>query len=197
MDKYIEVVVSIFTVSKGNIKTLISYEENDNLPFLVRGKINDSCDIVKKVKEIIKSKTKIEDLDIILSNVYSKNTKMDDKRLLSISYIAITSEMELTLDNVWVDINSIPKVFEYDYKEILEESINKLKDMVLDKKIIKKLFNNSFTMPELQKLTEQVQNTCFDRRNFQRKMLSDKEIVDTGLYRLFEGRKKAKVYKYQ
>ena len=197
MEKYIEINIIIFTISKGILKTLLSYEENDDLPFLVRGKIKDTCDIERKAKEIIKSKTGIDDVDIILSNVYGKTSKMDDNRLLSISYIAITSEMALTLDNVWTDIDNIPQIFEYDYKEIIEESIKKFKGIALDEEIIRKLFKNSFTMPELQKLNEQILNIKFDRRNFQRKMLNEGKIIDSGTYRLFEGRKKAKVYKYK
>lgn len=192
----VEVVVSIFTVANGNLKTLISYEENDNLPYLVRGVIKEPCEIVKKVREIVRSKTKIDNVDIFLSNVYGKTSKMGD-RLVSLSYIAITSDMELTLDNSWIDLDNIPLVFAYDYKEILGDSINKFKEMALNDEVIKRLFDNKFTMPELQKIYEFILGVKFDRRNFHRKILSDKKIIETGDKRLFEGRKKAKVYKYQ
>ena len=49
MKNYVEINLSIFTLVKGEIKTLITYEEDDNLPFLIREKINECTNLDKVI----------------------------------------------------------------------------------------------------------------------------------------------------
>ncbi len=197
MKNYVEINLSIFTFVKGEIKTLITYEEDDNLPFLIRERINESINLDKKIKDMLKSRANITNAKIILNKAYSKTNKMDVERLVALSYIVITPDLSLSLQNEWVNINNINDVFAFDYKEILEESIKRLKEIILEKDNIKVLLNDGFTMPELQILYEFIEQKKYDRRNFHRKMINEGNIIETGITRTFEGRKKAKVYQYQ
>ncbi len=193
----LEFIISIFTICKGEIKTLLLSEANDNLLFLTRKKINEVVNIEKEIKSIVKSKTGIENINIYLSNVYSKRDKKEEDVLLSVSYIVITDEMEITLENNWIDINNIPDVLAFDHKEILTDSIKTFKELILKKEVLKQIYKNGFTMPELQRVYETILDKKYDRRNFHRMIMRDEDIIDTGLFRIFEGKKKAKVYKYK
>lgn len=197
MKNYVEINLSIFTLVKGEIKTLITYEEDDNLPFLIRDKINECTNLDKVIWKLLKSRANITNAKIILNKAYSKTNKMDEERLIALSYIVITPDIFLSLQNEWISIDSIRDVFAFDYKEILEDSIKRFKEIIFERDNIKMLLKGGFTMPELQKLYESIEGKKYDRRNFHRKMINEGNVIETGTTRLFEGRKKAKVYQYQ
>ncbi len=54
---------------------------------------------------------------------------------------------------MWFDIRSISKLA-YDYKDIIQDSLLKLKGLIGRIDILKSLFPNTFTLPELQKAYE-------------------------------------------
>ena len=76
-------------------------------------------------------------------------------------------------------------------------SLEKLKKSIVNSNILKTLFPNGFTIPEIQKTYEAILNKSFDRRNFRRKLLSLGLIYDTNKEINFEGKKPAKLYKFK
>ena len=71
-----------------------------------------------------------------------------------------------------------------------------LREQIISSDILKSLFPNGFTMPEVQKTYESILDKKFDRRNFRKKLLSLGIIEDTNKYVVFEGKKPAKLYKF-
>ena len=63
--------------------------------------------------------------------------------------------------------------------------------------LLKVFFPNGFTLPELQKIYESILNKKLDRRNFRKKMLNTNIIIATEEEMTFEGKKKAKIYKFK
>ena len=63
--------------------------------------------------------------------------------------------------------------------------------------MLKSLFPDGVTMPELQKTYEAILDKKFDRRNFRKKILSLNLIDDTDTTDRFEGNKPAKVYQFK
>ena len=57
------------------------------------------------------------------------------------------------------------------------------------------LLNETFTIPQLQRLYEVIFDKCLDRRNFSRKLLSTSLLIDTGLKDENSSTKKATLYK--
>ena len=57
------------------------------------------------------------------------------------------------------------------------------------------LLPEKFTIPQLQKLYEAIYDTPLDRRNFSRKILSTKLLIDTGEKNENSATKKAILYK--
>ena len=56
---------------------------------------------------------------------------------------------------------------------------------------------DGFTLPELQKIYESILNKKLDRRNFRKKILNMNIIIATEEAKTFEGKKKAKIYKFK
>ena len=65
------------------------------------------------------------------------------------------------------------------------------------KDILKSLFPDGITIPELQKTYEAILERKFDRRNFRKKILSLNLLEDTNQLGKFEGNKPAKIYKFK
>ena len=68
--------------------------------------------------------------------------------------------------------------------------------MIISSDILKKLYPNGFTIPEIHKVYETILGVQIDRRNFRKKLLSQKIIIDTNETSNFEGKKPAKKYKF-
>ena len=54
----------------------------------------------------------------------------------------------------------------------MQDSLEFLKSQIVNTDILKSLFPNGFTMPEIQKVYETILGVSFDRRNFRKKLLS-------------------------
>ena len=72
-----------------------------------------------------------------------------------------------------------------------------MQSKIVSTNILKVLFPNEFTIPELQKTYEAILNKKFDRRNFRKKILGLGLIEDTNRTGKFEGKRPAKLYKFK
>ena len=96
----------------------------------------------------------------------------------------------------WFDINSVPKTA-YDYEIIIHELYQYFKSRIINSSILRILFPSDFTLPELQKIYEQVLDKKLDRRNFRKKLMNLGYIDDTGdINEGFTGRP-AKLYRFK
>ena len=151
----------------------------------------------------IKEKTGIENIDIYFSSVFGDVNRSPLKRMIAITYIGIIDSNRVeflkntnkTSDADWVPIDKIPKLA-YDHNNILNEAINTLKEKIVETDILKSLYPEGFTIPEIQKAYEVILDKKFDRRNFRKKILSIGLIEDTNKTVNFEGKKQAKLYKF-
>ena len=204
----IHVMGTIFTIDKGVIKVLLIKRKNN--PFqgswaLTGGALYNDEDLNDGLKREIKEKTGLEDIEYILSNVYGELNRSPVYRMVAISYIGLIDKYKVeinketlkTSDAKWFSLDEIPKELAYDHKKILEDSINKLKSIVLDSNILKSLYPKGFSIPEIQKVYEEILNKKFDRRNFRKKLLSNDYIVETNKEISFNGKKKAKLYVFK
>lgn len=203
----VHVVASIFTVERGITKVLLIRRKNE--PFkdnwsLVSGALYNNEDLEIGLKREIKEKTGIDNLSLTLSNVFGNVNRSEIMRMIGISYIGIIDsekvkclkETNKTSNADWFKIDNIPNLA-YDHNEIVMDALEKLKSHIINTDILKSLFPNGFTMPELQKVYESILSKKLDRRNFRRKILSLGLIEDTKKEIKFEGKKPAKLYKFK
>ena len=125
------------------------------------------------------------------------------KRMIAICFIGVMdiekaellSSTSKTSDIGWVDINMIPELA-YDHNETLKYAIDDLKDKIVTTDILKSLFPNEFTLPELHNVYTSILNIDVDRRNFRKKMLNLNLISDTNKTVVYKGKKPAKLYRF-
>ena len=197
----IHVISTIFTVEKGNVKVLLIKRKNEpykDMWALVGGALYNNEDVEEGMYREIKEKTGIEDVTLYFNNVFGKVDRSPIFRMVALNYIGVISANKLnTLTNKdakWFLLNETPTLA-YDHNEILFSAREKLKELVLNTSILKSLFPNYFTIPELQKTYEIILNKKLDRRNFRRKVLYMLTLTDKE--KIFEGTKPAKLYKYK
>ena len=203
----IHLISTIFTVEKGITKVLLIKRSNE--PFkdmwaLPGGALYNNEDINNGLKRELKEKTGIENVYLDMVNVYGKIDRSPVMRMVAVSYmgvidsnrVSVLKETIKTSNADWFNINNIPKLA-YDHNEILNDSIDKLKNKIFETDILKNLFNEEFTLPELQKVYETILDKTFDRRNFRKKLINDGVIEDTNKVVNFEGKKPAKLYKFK
>ena len=203
----IHVINSIFTVENGVVKVLLIKRDNNpykDLWALVGGALYNNEEIIHGAKREIYEKTGIKDIELYFSNIYSKIDRSPIMRMIAISYIGfididkvnILKNTMKTSDADWVSIADIPKLA-YDHNDILDDSLNKLKELIMNTNILKALYPGMFTIPELQNVYEVILNKKFDRRNFRKKLINDNIIIDTNKEKNYMGNKPAKLYKFR
>lgn len=203
----IHLISSIFTVDKGVVKVLLIRRNNE--PYkdkwaLVGGTLYNNETVVDGMKREIKEKTGINDIVLYYSNIYSRVDRSPIMRMVGLSYVGfldiekvnLLKETDKTNDSDWFPINNIPELA-YDHNEILNDSILKLRELIYDSDILKSLFPNTLTLPELQSVYETILDKKIDRRNFRKKLINDGVIVDINNEKNYIGKKPAKLYKFR
>jgi len=125
-------------------------------------------------------------------------------RMVAVGFIGIIDskrvnvlrETKNTSNADWFPIDKIPPLG-YDHEEILHDALIELRKQIVKSNMLKSLFPDGVTMPELKKTYEAILGKTFDRRNFRKKILSLDLIEDTNKSDKFEGNKPAKVYMFK
>lgn len=198
------VVDTIFTIDKGRIKVLLIKRNNE--PYrgswaLVSGAMYNNELIETAALRELKEKTNISDIELTFIGVDDDIDRSPLLRMFAFIHIGLVDfqnvkfikETEKTMDADWFDINDIPELA-YDHNKILDYAIEKLKTMINSSNILKRIYPNGFTIPEIHKVYESTLGVEIDRRNFRKKLLTQKIILDTNETITFEGKKPAKKY---
>lgn len=203
----IHVIASIFTIDKGKLKILLVKRKNNpyqGLWALTGGALYNDEDLEEGLKREIYEKTGLENIEVKLANVFGKKNRSPVMRMVAVTYIGIidASKVEIakstlkTSNAEWFSIDEVPHLA-YDHNEIIADAIKKLKEEILKTDLLKVFFPNGFTLPELQKVYESILEKKLDRRNFRKKILNMDMIIPTEEEKIFEGKKKAKLYKFK
>lgn len=205
-NQIIETAVGIFTVEKGKIKILLVHKKNDPYKgywILPTRKFLEDESLDSSVEEILNN-------NIGISNLYKEqcytfsNIDSIEGKITIVSYIGLINNITLKLKQEinkdieleWFDIKSIPKLG-YEHEIMIDKMISYLKSRIVNSNILKILFPSDFTLPELQKVYEQILETKLDRRNFRKKLINLDYIEDTGdMNEGYTGRP-AKLYRFK
>lgn len=121
--------------------------------------------------------------------VFSSPDRDPRQRVMTVPFLCLTRNFEVSggddaAEARWFPVDSLP-LLAFDHKQIMEEARKVLKRLLLSDSIAGYLMPETFTMPQLQRLYEQILGSKLDRRNFARKMNSlgilATEIRDAGL----------------
>ena len=189
-NQLLETLIGIFTVDKGKIKVMLMHKRTDPykgywvLPGAILG-----CDetLEDNITDVVCDKLGLPTMYIEQCYTFSNLNRDPDNRVVATSFIGLIDNITLVLkrqekDDVelsWFDINSIPKMG-YDHEKILNKLLDYFRKRIINSNILKILFPSDFTLPELQKVYEDVLNIKMDRRNFRKKMINLGYVIDTG-----------------
>lgn len=201
----IEVLINLFTFDKGEIKVLLFKKQDE--PFKGYWMLPSNLMLSKETleecaNETLKERIGVTDIYKETCDVFSDTDRIPETRIVGISVLGIidTVKANMTFDikdeAEWFNINNIPKTI-YDNGLIIEKSVDKLKKELLNTKMLKIFFPSDFTLPELQKLFEQILNKQLDRRNFRKKILKLDIIEDTLEKNISMTGRPAKLYRFK
>lgn len=202
----IHVIASIFTVDKGEVKVLLVKRSNEpykGMWALVGGALYNNEFLEEGMQREIFEKSGLTNVKVYPSGIFDNPSRTPDMRMIAITYIGIIDKNKVqvlkktlkTENSDWVRLDKV-KELASDHNQILKKAIETLREQIISSDILKSLFPNGFTMPEVQKTYESILDKKFDRRNFRKKILSLGIIEDTNKYVVFEGKKPAKLYKF-
>lgn len=203
----IHVITAIFTVEQGVTKVLLVKRKNEPYKgdwILTGGALYNNEDLETGAKREIYEKTGIDKIEIEQFKTFGRVDRSPVMRMIAVAYIGVidSSRVKVLRETIntsnadWFPIDKIPGLG-FDHEEILRDALVFLQSKIVSTDILKALFPNEFTLPEIQKTYEAILNRKFDRRNFRKKLLNLNLIEDTNRTGKFEGKKPAKLYKFK
>jgi 8-oxo-dGTP diphosphatase len=142
-----------------------------------------------------------------LSNVYLEQLQSFGsvgrdplERTVSVCFYALINihdhdvDLAKSKNGSWFSLNKRPDLI-FDHNEMVEKSIKELRYKAALHPIGFELLPDKFTIPALQRLYEAIYGYKLDRRNFSRKILSTKLLMDTGEKDNNSTTKKASLFK--
>jgi len=115
-------------------------------------------------------------------NWLAETTGMEIRRVVTTAYFALinisesNSEFAIKNNATWIDINRVP-VLAFDHREIIDRGLIHLQNALRNEPIGFELLPEKFTIRELQILYEVILNCNLDNRNFRKKILKAKHLV--------------------
>ena len=108
--------------------------------------------------------------------VFSKPDRDPRERVITIAFYALVKPSEVhggddADEAAWFPIDDLPQLA-FDHADIIHSALERLKRDIHFEPIGFDLLDEEFTIPDLQRLYEIILGVKFDRRNFQRKILS-------------------------
>ena len=189
-NQLLETLIVIFTVDKGKIKILLMHKKTEPYKryWVLPGSLLSNNETLEdNITDVVCDTLGLPTMYIEQCYTFSQVNRYQDSRVLAVSYIGLIDNITLVLKKQhregieleWFDINSIPKTA-YDHDQIITKLIEYLRKRITNSNILRILFPSDFTLPELQKVYEQILNIKIDRRNFRKKLINLEYVVYTG-----------------
>ena len=199
----LESLINIFTVEKGKLKILLERKKEDPYKgywILPNETLKKDTTLEVTIESILNRTINTSKIYTEQNYTFSGIDRYPGNRIISTSYIGLVDNKKLKLNQDlelnWFNLDELPKIG-YDHKEIIETSKELLKTKLVNTTILKNLFPNEFTLPELQSVFESIMNKNLDRRNFRKKFLTLNLIEETGNNSVGGSGRPAKLYKFK
>ena len=185
----IEALATIFTIEDGELKLLLLRHKKEPYKgywILPGGIVSKDKNIDETIKSKVKEQTGLEKLNFEQSSVFSDVERVPNKRIIAVSLMSIVDEYKVRTNNSktnyefsWFTIEKLPKIG-YDHSRVIDVALSELKNKLNQSKTLQQIFPSDFTLPEIQRVYEQVLTKELDRRNFRKKFLKLDLIEETG-----------------
>lgn len=189
-NQLLETLIGIFTVDKGKIKILLMHKKTEPYKgyWVLPGSLLSNNETLEdNITDVVCDTLGLPTMYIEQCYTFSNLNRDPDNRVVATAFIGLIDNITLVLKKqerdeielAWFEINSIPKTG-YDHDKIINKLVEYLKKRMINSNILKILFPSDFTLPELQRVYEQVLNIEIDRRNFRKKLVNLGYVIDTG-----------------
>ena len=209
IDQYkmvLESLINIFTVEKGNLKVLLMKKPTDPYKgywILPNSIVSNDETIEENVSKVVEGKLNLNNIYLEQNHVFSNLDRDADERVVGVSFIGLVDYLSVNLkmeeiqgiEFEWFNITDIPKMG-YDHEKVVKDSIKFLRKLLVNSKILKHLFPSDFTLPEIQKVYEQILGRPLDRRNFRKKFINLGLVTDTGYKNEGSNGRPGKLYRF-
>ena len=206
MNYKLESLISIFTVDKSEIKVLLVRNKKEPYKgyWILPGSVlKENESLEDSITDAIYDQTGLLNVYVEQVKTFSKLNRHIDERMIATSFIGLVDSVSVTIkkeerktEMEWFSISNLPKTA-YDHEEIIKFAINCLSKKITNSNILKCLFPSDFSLPELQKIYEQILNRDLDRRNFRKKFINLNLIEDTGYRTEGSNGRPAKLYRFK
>lgn len=170
----------IFGFDGEKLKLLLvkrGIEENKDTWSLMGGWLQEAESLDQAAVRIVNNLTGLKNIYLEQVSTFGAPQRDPIQRTVSVTYFALinttdflqTTEMEY--EGKWFDFDELPNML-FDHKEMIEKSIECLRQKAAFQPVGFELLPEKFTLPSLQNLYEAIFNKKFDRRNFSRKMIA-------------------------
>ena len=188
-NNYLETLISIFTIDKGDLKVLLLRKKTEPYKgyWILPGNIlrNDET-LEDNITDAVLDKTGRLSVYIEQCYTFSNIDRDPDGRVIATSFIGLVDSKSVEIkreerpeyETAWFSIEELPKLG-YDHENIIARNIDYLKKKIVNSNVLKSLFPSDFTLPELQHVYEQILGKELDRRNFRKKFIGLDLIEDT------------------
>jgi 8-oxo-dGTP diphosphatase len=152
---------------------------------LMGGFLEADEDLEVATNRILYDLTGLKDIYFEEVQTFGKVKRDPVERTLSICFFALINIHKYDQDEVknhnafWIKLQDIPNLI-FDHTQMVDLALERLRYKAALHPIGFELLPEKFTIPQLQKLYESIYNSPLDRRNFSRKILSTKLLLDTG-----------------
>jgi len=184
MEVIVNNVINIFTIIEGKIHLLLK----DNQ--LIELECNDEVNVVNN--NYIKNNFNIKGLD--LKQLYTFSDKIDNKLSINILFVDIVNYNNIELTDT---LSLIPLSKLNIKQEYLHKCLDFLKKELVLNSTIKKLYPNEFSLPEIQKIYEDILDKKYDRRNFRKRLIKLDVIECLDKMSTSKNGRPAKLYKFK
>lgn len=124
----------------------------------------------------LKEETGVESIYLEQFHVFSSVKRDPRERVVTVAFLALVRKSDFRLiagDDAarasWFELDELPPLA-FDHHDIIAMARKKLPEMMRTRPIGFQLLDKKFSMNELQRLYEAINDTTYDRRNFARKM---------------------------
>ncbi len=187
--EYFNIAVSvdcvIFGYENKELKVLLiksDLEEFKDLWSLLGDLVRPDENIESAPYRVLRERTGLD--DVYLDQVYTFGDlgRHPSGRVITTAYYSLINikhhKLKLTHNELhWHKLNDIKKLA-FDHKKILDTSLDRLREQIMDHPIIFNLLPEKFSLRELQDLYQSILGTSLDRRNFRKKIAHKDWLLD-------------------
>lgn len=124
------------------------------------------------------------------------------ERVLTVAFFALVRKSDYEViagddasDASWFLVDELPPLA-FDHDEIIAKARVKLQEELRLRPIAFKLLDEKFSMSELQRLYELINDTHYDRRNFQRKMIASGYLSEEGVSKAISANRPPQLFSF-